>query len=77
LAGAALQLDHRILQGEVGQRAASAVKQLAMGALRGGVLFGGDGVEDQGRGALRNGIDGALGVAFAAAGADQRGFDVF
>lgn len=76
-AGAALQLHHRILQGEVGQGAASAVKQLAVGALRGGVFFGSDGVEDQRRGALRDGIDGALGVAFAAAGADQRGFDMF
>ena len=38
-AGAALQFYHRILQGEVGQRAASAVKQLAVGALRGGMLL--------------------------------------
>ncbi|MNT05194.1 hypothetical protein D3C71_1504020 [compost metagenome] len=44
---AALQLDHRILQREVGQGAASAVKQLAMSTFGGGLFFGRHGVKYQ------------------------------
>ncbi|VGQ09895.1 hypothetical protein SB00610_05370 [Klebsiella quasipneumoniae subsp. similipneumoniae] len=46
-AGAAFQLAHRFLQREVGQGAATPVKQLAVGPIASGVLFGLYGVENQ------------------------------
>ena len=46
-AGAAFQLAHCFLQGEMGQRPATPVEQLAFGAVARRVLFRFDGVENQ------------------------------